>query len=208
MEKKTVHEALAELKVLNKRIYDKINTFEACVANRASNKKISGVDISDWKKDGRAAYKSILDLIDRRNRIKKAVVTSNASTTVKIAGKELTVAEAIDMKQCGMEFKVSLYSAIRGQYDKAVSNCNLGNADLEERAEDYVAKMFNGGDRKIDNEQTKAQRKDFIENNEYKVEEVINCKAEINKLEEEIDAFVSEVDAALSVSNAVTFIEF
>ena len=76
MEKKTVHEALAELKVLDKRIYDKIETFEACVSNRASNKKIGGVDMSDWKKDGRATYKSILDLIDRRNRIKKAVVIS------------------------------------------------------------------------------------------------------------------------------------
>ena len=208
MEKKTVHEALAELKVLEKRIYEKTNSLAICVANRANKAKIKGVDIADWKKDGRADYQSICDLIDRRNRMKRAVVLSNAKTIVKVGGTEYTVAEAIEMKQHGIGYKMGLYQAILRQYESSTRECELGNVDLHERADEYVAKMFNGGDRKIDNEQTRTQRADFIANNEYKIVECIDCKAESKKLSAEIDAFNAEIDAALSISNAVTFVEF
>ena len=60
----------------------------------------------------------------------------------------------------------------------------------------------------VDSDAMKALRKTYIENNTYDLIDPLNVTDLIEKLTEEINEFNTEIDAALSVSNALTVIEF
>ena len=59
----------------------------------------------------------------------------------------------------------------------------------------------------VDSDAMKALRKTYIENNTYDLIDPLNVTKLIEDLSNEVDNFNIEVDAALSVSNAVTVIE-
>ena len=94
----TVHKALCELKTLGDRIDKKVRNTEFIVGNKHNNEKINDKTIVQWKKDTKAEYQSLMDLIKYRNALKQAVAMSNANTKVTVCGKEYTVAEAIELK--------------------------------------------------------------------------------------------------------------
>ena len=60
---------------------------------------------------------------------------------------------------------------------------------------------------KTNTDEIEKTRKDFIFNNTFELVDPIKVKDKIDSLEKEISEFESEIDAALSVSNAVTEIE-
>ena len=60
----------------------------------------------------------------------------------------------------------------------------------------------------VDSEAMKALRKTYIENNTYDLVDPMDIAKIIEALDAEINEFNAEVDAALSVSNALTVIEF
>jgi hypothetical protein len=60
----------------------------------------------------------------------------------------------------------------------------------------------------VDSEAMKALRKDYIANNTYDLIDPLGVAKLMEELTDEINEFETEVDAALSVSNAVTVIEF
>lgn len=72
-EKMTIHQALCELKILDKRIPTLIKDARFVVENKHSNTKINGVSIEEAKNDFKASYDKITDLIKRRKAIKRAV---------------------------------------------------------------------------------------------------------------------------------------
>ena len=74
----TVHKALCELKMLDKRIESSIAGAEFCRTNKHSNAVINGVPLKEYGDEIVSQYQSIVDLITRRDAIKRAVVASNA----------------------------------------------------------------------------------------------------------------------------------
>ena len=207
-EKMTVHKALAELKIVDDRIVSAINGGTYCVANKHSNDKIKGVSLEEYKKTMQGCYDKATDLINRRNAIKRAVVLSNATTKVNINGAEYTVAEAIEMKNHGVEFDDMLYRTLNNQYLKAQAEILKQNGDdLEKRAEQYVIGIYGSKEGKTNTDDFEKTKKDFITANSYELIDPIKILDKINSLEESISSFRAEVDAALSTSNAVTEIE-
>ena len=205
-EKMTIHKALAELKVLDKRITSSISV-QFCVANKHSNEKISGLALKDWKDIAQSNYQKANDLIRRNEAIKRAITLSNATTKVKIGDDEYTVAEAIWMKNHGMDSYMMLLRALQNQYGKAKIQCERENGEtLEKRADEYIFGLF-GSKEKAAGEEIENLRKTFIESQQYEIVDPIKIAEEIQCLEEKISSFESEVDAALSVSNATTEIE-
>lgn len=207
-EKMTVHKALAELKIIDDRIINAIRERPFVVANKHSNAKIGGVGISEYCKQMESAHQKATDLIARRNAMKRAVVLSNAKTEVTIGGKQYTVAEAIDMKNHGMEMLSDLMNKMRSDYLGAQRTADTENRNLDARADEHVQKMYSGADIKNPSEEMKKTRADFIAAQTVELVDPLKIKEEIDKLSEEIDAFMVEVDAALSVSNAITEVEF
>lgn len=208
-EKMNVHKALSELKVLDKRIANAIaNDF--VVANKHSNDKIKGITIADFNIDMKSHYQQVTNLIERRNALKRAIVSSNAVTKVTVGGVKYTVAEAIEMKNHGMEFYKMFRNELVRQYTKAETSINMNSGkNLEERAEKYIVSIFSSkNDAKIDTKLIDELRAKYIENNTYDLLDPNNVKSGIEALNEMIENFESDIDSALSVSNAVTIIEF
>ena len=132
-EQMTVHKGLAELKTIDGRINKAISEGVYVIANKHSNEKIKGKSISDFKETMKSSYQKATDLINRRNALKRAIVLSNANTKVTVGGVEYTVAEAIEMKNHGMEFKATLMRTMAYQNDSAQTEINRNSGDAIER---------------------------------------------------------------------------
>ena len=211
-ENMTVHKALAELKIIDDRINKAITSGTYVVANKHSNQKIHGMTIDEFKTQMQADFKKVSDLIARRNAIKRAVVASNAVTKVKVGDTEYTVAEAIEMKNHGMEFKDYFMRAISTQYVRAKNELDLNSGDpLEKRAEQYVLSVIQAQPKDskmaVDSDAMKNLRAQYIKDNQYDIIDPIGVKNVIDGLDTEVSEFLTEIDAALSVSNAITVLD-
>lgn len=202
-----VHQALAELKMLDKRINAAIREGGWVIANKHSNTKVGGIELKEYVEDMKSRYQKVNDLIARRNAIKRGVVQSNAVTKVKIADQEYTVAEAIDMKSTGMEYLKLLRDRLTREYQLAKATADQSNgSELTRRADDYIRTMVGNTDVKGMTEEVKRMRDDFIKAQTTELVDPLGVLEQINKLDEEISAFLTNVDACLSVSNATTAI--
>jgi len=204
-EKMTVHKALSELKVLDARINKEIAGSVFVTTNKHSNSKISGAPVKDFVDRAREKYQSIRTLINRRNAIKRAVTRSNAVTMVRIGGHDYSVAEAIDMKNVGTDYLDMLKNTI----DQQVARCkavadNENGKKLDDRVEQYVKSITDGPDTKNLPDNVKRMREDFIISQTVELVDPIGAEKVVDELQDAIDAFTSDVDSALSVSNAQT----
>ena len=123
---------------------------------------------------------------------------------VKVGNTEMTVVEAINMKNHGISDYQLLLIKLESAYKTAVVKISNENNTLEDKAETYVVSMYGGKDTKTDAPIIKKAKEDFIESNQYDLVDGIGILNEINKLKDKIDNFYAEVDAVLSESNAVT----
>lgn len=204
----TIHKALAELKILESRIMKTVGDGTYCVANKHSNEKINGVSVEEYKKVMQGAYDKAVDLITRYKAIKKAVTLSNAKTVVKIGEEEYAVAEAIWMKNHGVEFDELLLNELREQYNKAQAKILKQNGnDLEQRAEQYVVGIYGSKEGKTNTDDFEKTKQDFITSQIFELVDPIGILEKIEVLEEKISVFKAEVDAVLSTSNALTVVE-
>ena len=212
-EKMTVHKALAELKNMDARIEKAIRNTTYVLAVKHSAEKINGKTVANFKDDMRSGYQKVTDLIARRDAMKRAVVLSNATTKVQVGGKEYTVAEAIEAKNHGMEFKSALLHQMNSAYVSAQNElARNGGENLEKKAEQYILAVIAAQPKdskiSVDSDAIKMMRQQYIDNNTYDLVDPMDIAKVIEALDAEITEFNTEVDAALSVSNALTVIEF
>lgn len=200
-----VHEAMATLKILDNRIMNTMND-NFFFANKHSNTKINGQPIEVVVQHIADTHQSIMDMIKRRQAIKNALSLSNAQTKVTIGGVEYTVAEAIEMKRSGIQLKRSYMNILQRQLTNAQQNCYQQNSRLDTEADAYIQQLY-GGKEKMDSEDALNMRKAYLESRTYEIVSAANMDKQIPILLTEIDAFESEVDAKLSISNATTTIE-
>jgi hypothetical protein len=212
-EKMTVHKALAELKTMDDRIAKAMREVTYVLAVKHSAEKIGGMSVADFKAKMKSGYQKVNDLIARRDAMKRAVVLSNATTKVRVGDAEYTVAEAIERKNHGMEFKKTLLHNMSCAYTSAQNEFSRNSGEaLEKRAEQYVLSVIQAqpkdGKMAIDGDAMKAVRQTYIDNNSYDLLDPLNVAKLMEDLDAEINEFEAEVDAALSCSNALTVIEF
>lgn len=206
-ESMTIHQALVELKTLDSRITKAIQEGGFITANKHSNAKINGIPVQEYTAEVVSRYQKITDLIRRREAIKRAVVISNAITYVEVGSKTYTVAEAIEMKNHGLEGKSCLLVHLNNEYNTAKRTLDrANNEELERRAEDHIKNMFGSTDMKGASEEVKRVREEFIKAQTMELVDPIGVRARMDELNEEITRFRTNVDAALSVSNALTTI--
>ena len=208
----TVHEGLAELKILAARIEKELSQNVYVNTTKHSNTKIDGMTIADYSKAMTSAMQKVEDLIARRNAIKRAITKSNATTEVTINKEngdvvKMTVAELIEYRNVGIEFVNRLANTLSQQYKVCTNTIKKTNDNLTEMADRYVTGLF-GSKEGIQNDVIEAARKSYIEANTVDLLDPNKVQEKITALREEYDFFNTKVDAALSTSNAVTVIEF
>lgn len=204
----TVTRALKELKVLDKRINDKLIAIRFLDVEQ---KKYAGKaletqkTVEEFSKGARADYQSVNDLIKRRSAMKAAINHANAVTKVKVVGEEMSVAEAIDGK-FSIKFKENLLKEMRKQRDHFRRVISDARSKIDEKVDQMIS-LNTGKDRKVDKEDFDKIAKPFIEANYLDLVDPVKLDEEIDKLADYIEKFNSDVDIALSEVNATTTIE-
>lgn len=205
----TVHEALSELKRMDGRIQDAIEDATFVATKTHSSKQVNGKDVEKFKCDARASYDKVNDLINRRNALKRAITLSNARTTLEINGKQYTVAEVIDMKSCGCSFTRLLIDRMTAQLNRANKNLDYNESkEFQTTIDNYLVSLFGSKESRTASAEIQKAREDFIAMKSIELIDPIVVADKIQKLTDEVTAFTSKCDSALSVSNALTTIEF
>lgn len=203
--KMNVHQALAELKLLDKRVADATTRPVWVIPNEHANTVINGVKLADVIEEIKSQYQKVTDLIAYRDALKRAVVQSNAVTKVIIAGEEYTVAEAIDAKNNGMAYLSTLRNQMLRDYERAKSTAELQNGSrLENRAGEFIKSMTGTTVTKDMTEEMRRMRDDFIAAHTTELIDPIGVRKIAGELDERITAFTAAVDAVLSTSNSLT----
>lgn len=199
----TVHKALCEMKMLNKRISKAIADCPYVIANKANNEKIDGASIKEFEEDVKQRYQSIRDMMTRLNAINAAVAQSNATT--KIMDDKYTVAEAMAVKNKMIPLKNQMLTVMAHKLKTETNKVDYGNEQAERDADSFVGNNTSGkSDVKNLSDEAIKMRQNYINMCKMELIDPLDLAKEMTKLDEELDAFMSDLDSALSVSNATT----
>lgn len=209
MEKMLVTQALNELKLLDGRIERAIESGSYVSAAKICEKKVSsGITKDAFCGSAKASLQSVRDLMERRKKIKSAVVESNANTMVTVNNVEMTRADAIERKK-SIEYEKMLLATLRTQLSRANSVVTTKNTSMEaEIVKLAEAALGKDTKQKVDPDGYASIATPYRTSNEYGLVDPLNIAELISKLEEDIEGFLSNVDSVLQISNCTTYIEF
>lgn len=203
----SVTEALKELKLYDQKINKAIDSCTFIGAKKKSSDKVGYTLTENFVNNAKAGYQSIKDLESNRAKLKAAVVQSNALTSVEIAGKKYTVAEAIEKKN-SIVYKQLLLRAMKEQWASVTAQVTRENNKVDTQV-DKMLETFLGkdSDKKVSESDLSAISDPYRAKNEWELIDPLDLYNEIHELEKEIDEFLADVDTRLSISNSVTYIE-
>jgi hypothetical protein len=205
-QKMTIHRALSELKLLDSRIEKNIQEIIPSGAYQ-KGKLINGhIKEEDFQKYCTAKFQTVNDLINRKMKIKSAIVEANGKTMVKVAGRDMTIADAINFKSI-IIYKKNLNEVLRSRHQTVLAEINKGNANVEANMQRILEATFGKENVKVSKEDMDAVRKPYMDANEFHLFDPLRVVDTIDKSANEISDFEAEVDAVLSEINATTFIQ-
>ena len=208
MAEMTVQRALNELRIIDERLNKRLQEFVVVGTKKVSEARVVETRESIVEFENRA--KGVLDSVDgllrRQQELKHAIMTSNATTMIEVAGKTYSVMTAIDRKRTiekeklvvkymrdaliRAEYKVSQENDKMESYIQRQTNAMAGG-DLSSKKDDYII----------------AFEKSYREQNSWDLVDPLKIRDLIEQREQEISMFELEIDTALTVSNAITKIE-
>lgn len=200
----TVYQALIEISRINDMI-DKQKRREVnyyVSAAPENSQKISGFNRSEAEDILKSVYDSMNHLILNLASYKGAVALSNATTKVKINGKEYTVAEAIQ-KKANFDTEMSFYNDIRNNITSVKNYIEKENRKIENGLESYLEKVKT--ENTTPEEIEKLTDKYYLDRKLVMVDPY-KLATTIDKKIEDLTKFMNEVDNALTYSNCVTTI--
>lgn len=202
----TIHRALSELKLIDAKIEKQITELTPVAINQVG-KKIGGyLSVEDFSTNAISAYQSVIDLIDRKIKIKSKIVESNSKVIVKVGGKDYTVADAITFKKV-IETKKRLYAHLTLKFKQEQGNLNKQNEVINANGLQIALHVVGGDASKKDDQQATSANKAYVDGNSFALIDPLKIQDKITSLETEIGNFETEVDAVLSETNAVTTID-
>ena len=192
----TITRALTELKTLDKRIQKAIDA--GCFVSYTGQ----FYKASEESKKAVATYQSILDLLERRKRIKSEIVMSNATTKVTICGKEMTIACAIETKS-SIKHLDNLLNRLKAQHAQESRTVESINEKVRRDLESKTKMTSEKEDTKIDlNEFSNS----YVKMHGVSLADPLKISSKIEELENYITKFRSEVDFVLTEKNSTTYI--
>lgn len=205
--KYTITRALSELKTLKARYSSEVRKLNLIAVKhgsklRSPNNSMKPEDFADKAKE---QWQKVTALEDRIHQIKVKVEKSNAVTMVKIGDKEMTVEEALIMKN-NIIFKEERLNFMKSLQTKAQREYDNAEEENRRRIDEQVKNMTTAGASK-DPEVEKKVLESMEKLYEVTFVDPISLSDKIQALEKEIQDFNTNVDFALSESNSTTFID-
>lgn len=206
-EKLTLTRALAEIKLLDKKIESAMNKKYIGLYQKKSNNILNTVlSVEDFETEAKENFQSLKDLLERKEKIKTAISISNATTSFKIGEKTMTIAEAIGFKTAILPVMKNVLVSLKSQVVFAINEVEKFRLNLDNQ----ITKMLEqnlGKDRKADDKSWDSIAKPFLEQNEFNVSDKAKIQDFIKDYEKAIIDFESNIDFSLSEINAKTEIE-
>lgn len=198
----TIHRALGEIKLYDKKIVDLLDK-DFVLASKKRLAKIHGVDVEKYKEEMKANLQSLCALMRNRQTLKSAIAKSNETTEVTIGGETMTVLDAIERKNF-MNMRMSVVNTLKSQFNRADREVRMYEDNLQANLENYIK-----------NTTKELNNKDLIDSltesykslNEVVMIDPSNLRLVIEEMTKENDQFNTEVDYVLSESNSNTTIE-
>ena len=196
----SISQALAELKLLRKRIQNTIQQSTLIVLK----KKRDLLDVPRFTVEAQASYQSYKDLLARYNTIKAAIVQSNARTTVNIADVTYTVADAVERKKT-IVLEKDMLTRMQHQYEMVQQEYRNHVTSENTRVERLIQTEL-GKDSKTNVEVIAQLSETFLAQNKAEIVDPLGLAKEIAALNKSIEDFETKVDWVLSESNGKTTI--
>jgi hypothetical protein len=196
----SVTQALAELKLLRRRID---HTLEGATFI-CMKKKRDNLDMARFSTEATASYQSYQDLVTRYNKMKAAIVQSNAVTRVTIGEHSYTVADAVERKR-NIQMEKEFLQVLQSQY-QAVKEQMEAHQLQEQARVDRLLQAELGKDSKTNVETIQSLTETFLAQNKAEIVDPLGLAERIGTLNRSIEEFETKVDWVLSESNGRTMI--
>ena len=193
----TITRALVELKTLDKRIQKSIDESVFCSIKGELRKPEAATA------NAQSNYDKVRDLMNRRVKLKSAIVASNANTKIRVCGMDLTVAEAIELKSSIKNYK-TLLNRMRQQYGDSVVRVEQENQRSRTNLENSLSRSATDKNNSDATMNITEYSKQYMKMHGVELHDPINLKEKIDSLEKFINDYESEVDFVLSEKNATT----
>jgi hypothetical protein len=204
----SVTRALVELKRYNDRVTQAIAVpFVSITVGKEANQKVlnSNKTVSAVSLEIQGAFDKVEALIKNREKLKAAIVKSNAETQVELLGRSMSVAEAIELKT-SVELRSALLSQLRRQLLTAKTAIERANVELEAKIDASLNTVYGSEKSKIAEDLVKQIATPQRNQKEQNLLDPCGIEDKIEKLQDEVSAITSELDFVLSESNARTLI--
>lgn len=205
----TVTRAIATQKALTARIADAVNNLTLVVPTRGEGdyREVEGFKgtIAECEEKIKAAWQRYEDYVALRNDIRAALVKSNATTTITICGKQMTIVEALDFRNTIGERQALLkrlkanLTQVTNHYDNQFNQHQAALGNIRNEALNSNKKIDENFEAMFITPRNQTHKPDILN--------PLNVADIIEKMEKEISDFALNVDYALSESNAVTKIK-
>jgi len=200
----TLHRALAEIKMLEKRILRKTSNL-VVIGHSKVDSKVGNKTVEEFNTDVLADFSSIEDLIARKNLIKSLIVQKNSETMIIIGEEKLSISDAITKKEA-IGLQENVLHRLKAQLTSENAFIERHNATVEKNAINLAEAAVGKEGVNIDDSSVTAITEPYIKANELSLVDPLDLEKKIKTLEDSIDIFKSEVDAVLSEANAITLI--
>lgn len=197
----SVTQALSEIKLLRARIYNGLDDASFIILKK---KNMPFFDADKYATKARASFQSYNDLVSRYQKLKSAIVKSNATTTVRIAGKTYTVADAVEQKR-SISFQEDLLKHLMNEY-KTVHNEFVLHETAERKRLDALLTTELGKSSKTDVDVIKTLTETLLAENKAEIVDPLHLADKIATMKHEIEEFKTTVDWILAESNGRTMI--
>ena len=217
MEQLRVVDALDERDFLRKKIQQSIRNAKFVGCKRKRDNKVGSEPADDFSAQASSSFNSIKDLIKRYQDIDVAIVQANATTEITLkSGRTMTRAAAIALKKSlsgstgssmGVDFTAMLLREMTEQRDNTLTTFDKLKTKADNEVEAHRASIVGRDNNKKMDENDITMLHKLTEDLYPELIDPIKINEQIDALSEEHNTLIKELDTAIKVSNATTFIE-
>ena len=216
MEKMIVTQALDERDLLKKKIRDAIAKCDFVAVQKPGDDVIAQdkQKVADYEAEVKASFQSIRDMMDRYTRLDAAILLANATTKIEVAGKTITRAAAINLRKmmkgqglADTDFTDVMIRKMTTDLDRARLKI-AKSQEVADRQREVMSNSLVSSDKKVLSEDNLKSITAYCDNLVLKLVDPIDIEKTIADMQEEWDNLTTNLESAIRISNATTYVEF
>lgn len=216
MEKMIVTQALDERDLLKKKIRDAIAKCDFVAVQKPGDDVIAQdkQKVADYEAEVKASFQSIRDMMDRYTRLDAAILLANATTKIEVAGKTMTRAAAINLRKmmkgqglADTDFTDAMIRKMTTDLERARLKI-ARSQEVADRQREVMSNSLVSSDKKVLSEDNLKSITAYCDNLVLKLVDPIDIEKTIADMQEKWDNLSTNLESAIRISNATTYVEF